>query len=72
MNTEVRLSGSADGLRGFRVAGAWFSGAGAVYTPPLIVSTDDMICAGAMPPRAVHIVFWPPPRALADGPERDG
>jgi hypothetical protein len=40
MNTEVRLSGSADGLRGFRVAGAWFSGAGAVYRPPLIVSRD--------------------------------
>jgi hypothetical protein len=36
----VGLSGSADGLRGFRVAGAWFSGAGAVYRPPLIVSRD--------------------------------
>jgi hypothetical protein len=42
MNTEVGLSGLAGGLRGFCVAGAWFSGAGAVYTPPLIVSTDSI------------------------------
>lgn len=28
------------GLRGFRGAGPWFSGAGVVYIPLLIVSTD--------------------------------
>jgi hypothetical protein len=40
MNTEVGLPGLAGGLRDFGVAVAWFSGAGAVYTPLLIVSTD--------------------------------
>jgi hypothetical protein len=35
MNTEVGLPRSS-----CRGAGAWFSGAGAVYTPPLIVSRD--------------------------------
>jgi hypothetical protein len=34
-----RAAGVGGRFAGFRVAGAWFSGAGAIYTPPLIVST---------------------------------
>jgi hypothetical protein len=41
--------GWAGGLRVFFVAGACFSGAGAVYTPPLIVSTDSI--------QGVHVYY---------------
>jgi hypothetical protein len=41
MNTEVGLPGLAGSLRDFGVAVAWFSGAGAVYTLLLIVSTEN-------------------------------